>query len=133
MGNMIYLACPYSHEEPEIRDYRYICSYLAAAVCMKKFGHMVFSPITHSHPIAETLGDNKGDWQAWQEFDKRMIDACDELWILPLDRWKDSIGIKAEMEYATEKNKPIRILDEKITEKVKGQAILIFLSQNYSK
>ena len=49
------------------------------------------------------------------------------------NEYKDSIGIKAEMEYATEKNKPIRILDEKITEKVKGQATLIFLSQNYNK
>ncbi len=49
---MIYLASPYSHPDAVVREYRFRAACQAAASVMRS-GQHVFSPIAHSHAIAE--------------------------------------------------------------------------------
>lgn len=49
---MIYLASPYSHADPAVQRHRYKEAQRATAEMMIE-GRVVFSPIAHSHPIAE--------------------------------------------------------------------------------
>jgi hypothetical protein len=51
---LIYLACPYTHNAPEIMEERYKSATSAAARLIEK-GHVVFSPITMTHPIDKIL------------------------------------------------------------------------------
>ena len=102
---MIYLASPYSHPDPAVREARFEAVCRVAARLIKR-GYIVFSPIAHSHPMVRYgLPD---DWKFWSQQDRRFLEACDELWVLTLDGWQQSIGIQAEVAIARELGKPVR-------------------------
>lgn len=98
---MIYLAGPYSGMEN--RSFRELTLYAAHLV---KEGHHVYSPITHSHPMAEVI-DLPSDWEYWKELDERMIAACSMLVVLKLDGWESSVGVAAEIEIAKRLGIPV--------------------------
>lgn len=102
---VIYLASPYSDPDPTVRQARFEDA-VAAAARFWKAGFVVFSPIAHSHPIA--LHGLEGTWEQWQEFDKAILGACSELWVLQLDGWDVSRGVAAEIAFAKEWGLPIR-------------------------
>ena len=105
---LIYLASPYSHEDPEIRQQRFETVCFVAANLMRE-GRHVFSPIAHSHPIA-VKGDLPLDFSYWEEFDRKMVSACQELWVVRMDGWVESRGVKAEIKIAEEVGIPVRYL-----------------------
>ncbi len=95
----IYLATPYSHANPAVRQARFEAVTKAAGVLIAQ-GHHVFSPITHSHPIALACPDTPTDHEFWWKFNKAWIDWCDEVWILIIDGCDESLGANKEMAYA---------------------------------
>lgn len=95
---MIYLATPYSHDDPAVREYRFQAANRAASKLMMSGLH-VFSPISHSHPIALAGGLPLG-WGYWKEFDRKTMSICDKVVVLKLDGWKESIGVTAEIAMA---------------------------------
>lgn len=104
---LIYLASPYSHPDSKVRHERFEAVCKQAAMMMKD-GLLVFSPIAHTHPIA-SFG-LPGGWEYWQKYDRTMLERSDELAVLKLDGWKDSIGVKAEIEIACEIGLAIRFI-----------------------
>ena len=111
---LIYLASPYSDPDWKVERARFyaVCD---AAVKMVAAGLRVYSPIAHTHPIAERAGLRgialpKG-YEFWREFDERMIAACDELWILMLDDWDDSAGVRREVEFARSIDKTVCVIE----------------------
>ena len=50
----------------------------------------------------------KVGWETWQRFDSFMVGLADELWVLTLDGWKDSVGVKAEVVLALGLGKTVR-------------------------
>lgn len=105
----VYLACPYSHDDPAIREERWVASNRAAAYLMSK-GYVVFAPITHSHPIAMYL-DNHLSYEFWLEQDTPFLDWADELCILKIDGYKESKGVNWENRYINGLDKPVWFLD----------------------
>ncbi len=105
---MIYLASPYTHPVPRVQEERFeaVCKHTAQ---LMREGRHVFSPIAHSHPL--TKYGLPGHWEYWAELDQVWLAACSELWVLKLDGWQDSRGIKAEIEIANELDKPMRYID----------------------
>lgn len=104
---MIYLASPYSHPDAAVRQRRFQAACRAAAELIRR-GHVVFSPIAHSHAIAQH--GLPVDWGFWEEQDRRLLAACDELWVLMLDGWEDSRGVQAEVAIARKLGKPVGYL-----------------------
>jgi hypothetical protein len=102
---MIYLASPYSDPSRRVREERFKKVCRAAAIILKRDG-LVFCPIAHSHPIAE-IGRLDLDWEAWERFDRFMIDACGVVYVLTLSGWESSKGIKAETFYAKSLGLPV--------------------------
>ena len=94
---MTYLASPYSHEYPALRQWRFEQACRASAYLMRR-GLMIFSPIAHTHPIA-LAGDLPKGWGFWQPYDHLMMDACRGIVVLMLDGWRESKGVRAEIEY----------------------------------
>ena len=106
MSGIIYLASPYSHPEEVIRKARDNAAKKAAGDLMRS-GVTVFSPIAHSHGIAEAAGIPY-DWPGWIKHDLEILRVCQQLWILQLPGWEESRGIKAEVEAALKRGMPIR-------------------------
>lgn len=104
---LIYLASPYTHPLQIIMNSRFDLVVEAAAGLVKQ-GHLVFSPIAHSHPMAEY--GVKTSFEDWVEFDFRMLEACDELWVLKIAGHRESIGVAAEIEDALQSNKPVKFI-----------------------
>ena len=103
---MIYLAAPYSHPDPAVREerYRQTCWH---AVRLMREGRLVYSPIVHSHPLAQ-LG-LPGDWPFWAEHNREMLGASSRLVVLALDGWQESQGVAAEVEIARGLDLPIQV------------------------
>lgn len=104
---MIYLASPYSHPDPAVREARFqqVCR---AAAALIRAGRPVFSPIAHSHPIAAY--GLPTDWAFWESLLRNYLGRCDELVVLIMDGWRESVGVTAEITIATELGKPVSYL-----------------------
>ena len=102
---MIYVASPYSHPDRAVRTSRYDAArrHTARLACE---GRLVYSPIVHSHPLAE-LG-LPGDWKFWAKHSRHMLAACREVIVLALPGWQESRGIAAELAIAAELGLPVR-------------------------
>ena len=110
MMKKIYLACPYSHPDPEIREQRFRAVNKCAARLLRE-GHIVFSPISHSHPIAVQC-DLPGDHAFWKKWNGAFIDWCDVLYVAALDGWLESEGVWWEMRRAKRQGKEVVVMDE---------------------
>ena len=108
-GPLTYLACPYSHADSAVRGSRFDMVNRAAARLMLA-GELIFSPISHSHPIAEA-GDLPRGFDYWEAFDRAYLAHCCKLIVLRLDGWRESVGVQAEIRIAGELGLPIEYLD----------------------
>lgn len=106
-AQLIYLAAPYTHPDEGIIAWRVHHINRAAAAIFER-GIFVFSPISHTHPIKEASKTLTGPFAFWEEYDYRMIDACDEVWVLQLEGWDKSVGVRAESDYANGQGKLVR-------------------------
>lgn len=80
-----------------------------AAKLMRDGVHL-YCPIAHTHPIA-VKGDLPRGWDYWEAYDRKLLAACQELWIVMMDGWQESKGIAAERAIANELGLPVRFLD----------------------
>jgi hypothetical protein len=94
---MIYLASPYSHPNPAVREQRFQDA-CRATVDLLRAGHVVFSPIVHSHPLVQH--GLTTDWSWWETIDREHLGRYDEVVVLMLDGWQESIGVAAEIRIA---------------------------------
>ena len=104
-----YLACPYSHEEPLVREARFVQVTKAAAKLMND-GHIIYSPITHCHPMA-THGKLPRTWAFWKRIDKVYLAHSKTMMVLPMDGWESSVGLSDERKMALLFGIPILWLD----------------------
>jgi len=101
MNKRIYLALPYSGNKEE--SFKQANEMAAKLMTM---GHIVFSPISMSHPIALQC-KLPGDWEFWRKIDIAFIEWCEELHVLCLEGWETSTGVTAEIDIAEGLGKPI--------------------------
>jgi len=110
----IYLACPYSARlsngtpDETLMHLRFL-QVCAMAGKIIEDGYVVFSPISHSVPIADTL-DNHLDADFWLGQDSHFIEWADEVWVLMLPGWEDSAGVKREIAMAEKIHKPVMFI-----------------------
>jgi Domain of unknown function (DUF1937) len=109
MLQLTYLAAPYSHKDPEVVEARVAHIAKAAARLLLDTGHNIFSPITHSHPLA-SLAEIPGDWEFWRKIDTDWLERCDDVVVLLLPGWRESVGVTAEIKIAKELGLPIRYM-----------------------
>jgi len=94
-GVFWYLASPYSRyiggpEEAYIK-----ASQAAALLIQAKIP--VFSPIAHTHPIAEYGGMDKFDLSIWLPADRPFIQLAHGIIVLELAGWDKSHGVREEI------------------------------------
>ncbi len=105
---LIYLACPYRHENLLIQKKR--CA--AAAYITKELfaqGRQVFSPLTHNDLFARLHPEIPRE--QWLKFDLTILSHCTILMILKLEGWERSAGVQREIAFAKERGLIIEEID----------------------
>ena len=117
-GRIIYLASPYTHEDPDVRRSRYRTACEAAAWLMRR-GDVVFCPVAHSHAVSvESMLTNPPpprridpcNREFWLKQDLPILALCSELCILAIPGFAMSKGIQAEVAAAIWLSIPVTYL-----------------------
>lgn len=105
---IVYLAAPYTHSDEDVRLLRFDDACRAAAWAMSQ-GHTCFSPISHSHPIADHLPDELLlDHQFWMDQDLPLLRVANEVWVYMGEGWDKSKGMAREIREAEALGIPVR-------------------------
>ena len=109
MSQLIYLASPYTHDDPWVRQERYnqCLNALTFLLAQDKF---VYSPIVHSHHVDGRLRGTK-DHSFWMRQAIEMLHRCDRLTVLMLDGWQRSKGVAEETVAATRLGLPVDYME----------------------
>lgn len=108
-GSVAYLACPYSHLDPIIMNFRHSMATKVAFDLLCR-GILVYSPLTHNIPI-DKLGIH-GNHETWKSFDHEMLSRCNRLIVLKLPGWEESKGVAAEIVKANQMGLPIEWMED---------------------
>ena len=108
--SFIYLATPYSHKDPQVRQNRYEHACKVAGKLMEE-GNLVFCPIAHSHAI-ETVGMTKiNDGNFWLRQDFAILKHADFLYVCMMPGWGESHGVREEVKFAQANKIPVAYID----------------------
>ena len=100
-----YLASPYSLY-PGGLEAAFVAACRNAALLIRA-GVPVYSPIAHMHPVAVQGGIDPLDHDIWLPADAPMMAAASGLIVLELETWRDSRGIRFEIDDFGAASKPI--------------------------
>lgn len=91
----IYLAAPYSHADPAVRQARFAVVNRVAGELLA-MGFEVFSPITMGHVVCEACGLPTG-FSFWRKNCLSFLDGwATHLLVLKLEGWEESEGVSEE-------------------------------------
>jgi hypothetical protein len=110
---MIYLTSPYSHPDPTVREQRFQAACAATARLLLD-GQHVYCPVVHGHPLVRH--GLSADWSFWERFDRSHLERSNEVVVLTLDGWRDSVGLLAELRHAADLRKPVRYVEPETLE-----------------
>jgi len=105
---LIFLASPYSHPDPLVRQARFDAACRAAAGLIQA-GHAVVAPIVQRHPLVRF--GVPGDWSFWAPLAREYVARCDEVLVLQIDGWRESQGVRAELALARELGRRVDYLE----------------------
>lgn len=101
----VYLGTPYSRYSAG----RHAAAYDAArhAAYLVRMGIIVFSPIVHSHHVAEIGHIDPLSYEIWMAQNEPFMSAAIAMIAVKLDGWRDSKGMAMEAEFFQRAGKPI--------------------------
>jgi len=98
-----YLACPYTHEDADIRMARETEATKATAFLIKHLQVAVYSPITHGHRVADYLPTSlRTHSDFWLGQCMPILRKCTCMYVLQIPGWEKSSGISKELVVADE-------------------------------
>lgn len=109
---LIYFGDPYATgthsmslvERQPVLNWRYYGVYKATEWSFQQ-GYKVFAPIMVNHGM--DLRVDAGFWNPWN---KQFMDIAQEMWFLPMQGWRQSGGLKEELDWAIARKIPVRVL-----------------------
>lgn len=113
---LCYIASPYSakgkmskKEKLKLEQARDdVVSTVGAKLQLKfKKTHAFICPITQSAKLKLYEPKLGTKFSFWSSIDCRFIAACDEVWVIMMNGWEKSIGVKKEIEHAIKLHIPV--------------------------
>lgn len=112
--DFVYLMAPYSHAEKTERDYRANTADLCSAILLEATGCSLFSPISHSHTmaeVAELIRPGCVPWKKWMDIDLKLMEGCNSGMIILIPGWTKSSGVATEIRELASQGKEIWGMD----------------------
>lgn len=108
LDGLYYLASPYSHKDPCIKEMRYVMVCMVSAL-LYRLGYNLLEPIACSHPVARMFALPTG-YEFWKKRDRKMIEVSDGVIVVQMKGWLTSVGVTDEIQYALSIGKPVYYL-----------------------
>ena len=108
-GRRVYVACPYSDGQRSVRDARARAANEVAGLLIRA-GAVVFSPISHTHEMAEQQ-NLPTDYAFWERQCLAFVEWCDAMVVLAVDGWQESRGVVAELRAAWAAGKGLAVAE----------------------
>jgi len=105
---MIYLASPYTHPDPFVREERYLRAAKATVFLLSR-KLWVYSPIVHCHELAK-IGGLPVDADFWREYNFAVLARCTKFTVLRTDGYESSKGVAGEKAEADRLGIPVEYL-----------------------
>lgn len=106
---VVYIGSPYSLYRDGLaaaaEDVADIAAYLM------HHGVRWFCPVTMGHPVGGRRGIDPRDQARWERQNLPFMRMCGALVVAELDGWRDSAGLRGEIDYFERAGKPILYLD----------------------
>jgi hypothetical protein len=96
---MIYVASPFSHEDPLIQKTRFLLAESFVIYMIKQENLIVFSPIVYGYRMTQE-NNLPGDADFWSTFNLNLLRRCNTLFNLQLKGWQESKGVQLELNVA---------------------------------
>lgn len=104
---LIYLASPFTNPNPSVRQNRRLAAAGVLAYYAKPEAELsLYSSIVHWGYVEEFYSVPQ-EFEYWKNQDFFMINKSHALWVLPLEGWLKSYGVRLEIEYAKDLQRPI--------------------------
>ena len=110
---LIYLAGPYTHKHKSVMRKREQ-AHGKAAGDLTKMGIHVYAPIPETCGMVKYGGLNETSWEFWRGKDLNQLSRCDEIWVMDIEGWTKSLGVKGEVKFAVLNNIPVGILNTEL-------------------
>ena len=110
---LIYLASPFSSPSKALQHRRYKAVTKAGAYLTKHTGAAFILPITQSYALVKAMPSLGGSFISWAEIDFTLLSKCDELWVLTIPGWRESLGVMSEIKFAMNNNIPMWYVNPK--------------------
>jgi Domain of unknown function (DUF1937). len=105
---LVYLSIPYS-DKSKLVVRRRMEVFNQITLKLLSMGVHVVSPMLVEHLLTDT--DIEITYDRWSEYCETMMNSCDELWVIQVEGWDKSTGVKAEIEYAKKTKKAVAFLE----------------------
>jgi hypothetical protein len=69
-----------------------------------------WAPMVQDYALLKYMPSIDASWDAWGAHCRRMIESCDEVWVLKYDGWDTSKGVAGEIEHAKQFGKPVKFV-----------------------
>ena len=106
MTRLAYIAAPYSATSPEMMQLRANQAMAFSAWLWSRGICYPLSPVAMWHEAA-TRCDLPTDAASWTACNTAYFSACDVMYLLKLDGWRESVGVEMEMEWARAIRMPV--------------------------
>lgn len=107
---LAYLATPYSHPDPVVRERRYEEACRAARVIAMNRRYVAYSPVVYWHPIAVKY-KLPTDAVFWATQNFGMMYAANVIIVVTFDGWQESKGVAMEIDFAKRNEKALIYVD----------------------
>lgn len=104
-----YLAAPYSHSDKAVVEKRMEILCKVDAQLMKR-GIFTVSPLL-KHFIVHHA-DLPTDWNFWKDYSDALLCAVDQVIVVMIEGWQESVGVTAEIKMATDLGIPVVYVNE---------------------
>lgn len=116
LTKMIYVASPYTFKHPEqatqqmVQARRYLEVTEAIGKLQDEYDFAFIGPITQSHHTVKAMSNKDTTFRNWAKRDFTYISRCDEVWVIKMEGWSESVGVLSEIDFATKHGIPIKYL-----------------------
>jgi len=112
MNKFIYVATPYSTNADAALMLQRAndTAWYVGNLMHKHREYFFYSPVVYFRQIALEC-DLPHTREFWWGVNKYALDRANEIWVLKMDGWDESDGVKEEIEYARSINLPIKFIN----------------------